>query len=188
MLILAVTGMPGSGKSLLASELARLLNAKVVVLGDIVRAEVSRRGLPLTAGNVEMVATELRSKYGRGAVGLLAKDIISGLNAEYVVVDGVRSPEEVEIFRSIAPTCVIAVHAAPAIRARRELSRARESSITIDDVKLRDLKNLEYGIGDVIAMSDYMIVNELSAEELIRQASQLAEAIRGGQWKDRCRG
>jgi len=71
MLIIAVTGMPGSGKSTVSKALSQELSAPLFVMGDLVRDEVVRRGLPLTAENIEQVATELRSRHGRGAVGVL---------------------------------------------------------------------------------------------------------------------
>ncbi|MGC9210458.1 MAG: AAA family ATPase [Acidilobus sp.] len=185
MLIIAVTGMPGSGKSTVSQGLSRELRAPLFVMGDIVREEVVRRGLPLTAENVELVATELRSKYGRGAVGKLLYDRLKGLSSEYVVVDGLRSPEEVEILRSLAPTCVVAVHAAPSIRLSRYLARGRKGE-SVDSFSLRERKNLEYGIGEVIAEADYMVINEGGLEDLLRAVKGLAEAIKGGEWKSRC--
>ncbi len=186
MIIVAVTGMPGSGKSTVSLQLSKELPAPLYVMGDIVRDEVLKRGLPLTAENIEAVATELRKSYGRGAVGRLLLDRIRGLAADYVVVDGVRSPEEVELLRGLAPTCVVAVHAAPSIRLRRYLSRSRQGESDINSFHLRDRKNLEYGIGYVIALADYMIVNESGLEELRSQVRAVAEAIRSGIWKGRC--
>lgn len=190
MLIVAVTGMPGSGKSCFARMLSKELNAKLIVMGDVVREEVKRRGLPLTVANIEGVATELRKMYGRGAVGLKVAEMLKEAQGqyEYVVVDGVRSPEEITYLRAVGDLCVVAVHAAPAIRFERELRRAREGALTLDDLKFRDSKNLEYGIGDVIAMADYMIINESDAQELAGQAARLAKVIRDGLWRDRCRG
>jgi len=49
MLIIAVTGMPGSGKSTVSKALSQELSAPLFVMGDLVRDEVVRRGLPLTA-------------------------------------------------------------------------------------------------------------------------------------------
>lgn len=186
MLIVAVTGLPGSGKSTVSLELSRALQAPLYVMGDLVREEVKRRGLPLTAENVELVATELRKAYGRGAVGRLLLERLRGVSADYVVVDGVRSPEEVEILRGLAPTCVVAVHAAPAVRLRRYLSRSRQGETDVNSFSLRDRKNLEYGVGEVIALADYMIVNEGGLDELRSQVASLAEVIRVGGWKGRC--
>jgi len=188
MLIIAVTGMPGSGKSTVSKALSQELSASLFVMGDLVRDEVVRRGLPLTAENIEQVATELRSRHGRGAVGVLLLERLKGIKADYIVVDGLRSPEEVKVLRSLAPTCVIAVHAAPLIRLRRYLSRSREGEKSLDTFWLRERKNLEYGIGDVIATADFVIVNEGSIEELMTSVKRIVEVIRRGEWKGRCGG
>jgi len=188
MLIIAVTGMPGSGKSTVSRALSQELSAPLFVMGDLVRDEVARRGLPLTAENIEQVATELRSRYGRGAVGVLLLERLKDIRAGYIVVDGLRSPEEVEALRSLAPTCVVAVHAAPLIRLRRYLSRSREGEKGFDTFWLRERKNLEYGIGNVIAMADFVIDNEGGIEELMASVKRIVEVIRNGEWKGRCGG
>ncbi|MGC9071551.1 MAG: AAA family ATPase [Acidilobus sp.] len=187
MLILAVTGMPGSGKSTVSIGLSRELSAPLFIMGDIVRDEVAKRGLPLTAENVERVAMELRASYGRGAVGRMLLERIKVVKSDYVVVDGVRSPEEIDLLRSLAPTCVIAVHAAPSVRLRRYLSRGREGE-DASSFALRERKNLEYGIGEVIAEADYVIINERGLEDLMGAVRELAEVIRGGGWEGRCGG
>lgn len=185
-LIVAVTGLPGSGKSTFAMALAEALRAPVVVMGDLVREEVKRRGLEVTPANVEAVATELRARYGRGAVGELAKALIVSFGNRFVVVDGVRSPEEVTIFRSIAPTCVAAVHSSPRTRLVRLLARSRPGEGSEDLFRFRDTKNLEYGIAEVIATADYMVVNEGDLDSLRAKALELAREIEDGAWKSRC--
>lgn len=187
-LIVAVAGLPGSGKSELSRALAGALKATLVVLGDIVREEVRRRGLEPTPENVEAVATELRARWGRGVVARLAEGAIRSAPSDYVVVDGLRSPEELDVLRSIAPTCVVAVHAAPSIRFSRLSSRGRLGEGSLEAFMLRDRKNLEYGVGDVVALADYMVVNESSVDELVKRARELAEAIARGEWRGRCRG
>jgi len=96
-IIIAVTGMPGSGKSLIAEEIAAWFGYRVYKMGDVVRGEVRRRGLPLTVENVERVATELRRLYGKGAVARLLLEHLENDPGEGVVVDGMRSMEEARI-------------------------------------------------------------------------------------------
>jgi len=44
-LIFCITGMPGSGKSLVA-DAAKQLGFRVVSMGDVIREEAERRGVP----------------------------------------------------------------------------------------------------------------------------------------------
>jgi len=178
-IIIAVTGMPGSGKSLVAREIADWLGFNVYKMGDVVRREVVRRGLPLTVENVERVATELREMYGRGAVARLLLDTILEDPGPGVVVDGMRSMEEARILEEAGRVVIVAVHASRRTRLSRLLAaRRREDDVSSEeDLRLRDRKNLEFGIGEVIALADYMIVNEGSVEEAREQARRVAERI-----------
>ena len=49
---------------------------------------------------------------------------------------------------------------------------------------LRDLVELSFGIGDVIALADYMIVNEGSIEEAYKSAREILERLK----QDVCEG
>jgi dephospho-CoA kinase len=181
--IIAVTGMPGSGKSLVSSMISKMLSCPVISMGDAVRREVSRRGLEVTARNVEMVAKELREKYGMAAVAkLVEEDVRKYIQVgEWVVVDGVRGLEEVSVFAAIAPTCVVAVHASPATRHERLLARKRPGE-TPHDFILRDKYNLKFGIGEVIALADFMIINEWGLAELESQVKGLVGELLNGAW------
>ena len=46
MLIIAITGMPGAGKSTVAGALGGV-GLRRIAMGDMIREESSRRGLPL---------------------------------------------------------------------------------------------------------------------------------------------
>ncbi len=181
--IIAVTGMPGSGKSLVSSMIAKMLSCPVISMGDAVRREVLRRGLELTAKNVEMVAKELRDKYGMAAVAkLVEEDVRKHLKQGlWIVVDGVRGLDEVAVFANIAPTCVVAVHASPATRHHRLLARKRPGE-TPQDFIFRDKYNLKFGIGEVIALADFMIVNEWGLPELESQVKALVGELLNGAW------
>ncbi|HNT73008.1 MAG TPA: AAA family ATPase, partial [Methanothrix sp.] len=67
MKIVGFVGMPGSGKSA-AAGVAREMNIPVVVMGDVIREEAARRGLPPTDRNLGAVGNDLRSKEGPDAI------------------------------------------------------------------------------------------------------------------------
>ena len=70
MLIIAITGMPGAGKSTVAQALEGEGFVRIA-MGDMIREETGRRGLYLDDKNMGMVMREMREKYGAGAVAEL---------------------------------------------------------------------------------------------------------------------
>src|SRR5580704_9907549 len=97
MLIVGITGMPGAGKSTTAKAL-EAHEFKKVVMGDVIREETRRRGLEPDEKNTGRVMLELREKYGPGAVAEVCLPSIKAMKEKVVVVDGVRSFAEVEVF------------------------------------------------------------------------------------------
>lgn len=176
-LIVAVAGMPGSGKSMVSRIIAGELGCRVYSMGDVVREETRRRGLEVTAENVERVAVELRRELGPQAVAQLLSEKLQATTG-CAVVDGVRSLDEVRVFRSIAPVCIVAVHASPGTRYRRMMERGRLEDLGgLEGFRLRDRSNLALGVGSVIAMADFIIINEAGRDELADNARRVAWVI-----------
>lgn len=186
MIGIGVTGLPGSGKSVF-SQAAESLGIPVIKMGDIVFLETKNLGLPLTYENVGKVAVELRKKYGRGIV---AKKVIKLIQTKYIparknniriiVIEGIRSPEEVNYFRAFFDVFIlIAIHAPPTIRYERLLRRGRtDDSLNISKLIERDKRELKFGIGEVIALSDEMLVNvNKTYEEFFNECVDLIKKI-----------
>lgn len=167
--LILLTGLPGSGKTIF-SEVVKAMGLPVISLGDVVREEVSRRGLEPTLENILKIAQELRNIYGREAVAMLALDKIrKALETSCIaVVDGVRSLEEVDFVKKSvnAEIIVVAIHSSPRTRFSRLLSRGRPGDPkTWDEFIERDFRELSWGLGNVIALADEMLVNESSIDE-----------------------
>jgi dephospho-CoA kinase len=78
------------------------------------------------------------------------------------MIEGIRSPFEVEIFKENFPNFkVITVHSTPNTRFNRLKKRMRlDDSTEKSEFLKRDKRELNFGIGNVIATSDYIVVNE----------------------------
>jgi dephospho-CoA kinase len=177
MLIIAITGMPGAGKSTAAKALADK-GLKRIVMGDVIREETKRRGLPPDERNTGTVMKELREKHGPGAVAELCLTAIREMNEDTVVVDGIRSRAEVEVFKKAGTVMLLAVQAS---RNRRfELLRARGRSddpLTFESFNNRDEREIAVGIGEAIALADEVLSNEHSTpEELARKAVEVVDS------------
>ncbi len=173
-----IVGMPGSGKSVIAKA-ARDLGIPVYNMGDVVREETMRRYGKITPELMRKTSIELRKEYGPQVIALrtierIKKDKHDG----FVVIDGVRSLDEVNVFMQYGDVIIIAIHASPKTRFRRILERKRPGDPTSwEEFRERDLTELKFGIGNVIALADYMIVNEGTIEEAYKRAREILEGL-----------
>jgi dephospho-CoA kinase len=158
--IVAITGMPGAGKSTAAQALVKAGWSRVV-MGDVIRAETKRRGLELDARGTGEVMRLLRKERGESAVADLCLEEITRLGASRVVVDGIRSLAEVDAFRKKAAVLLVAVDASPSRRYGLLKDRRRKDDpMTREMFQERDLRELGVGIGEAIALADETISNE----------------------------
>jgi dephospho-CoA kinase len=174
MKIIIITGMPGAGKSEVA-DVFRKNGYPIIVMGDVIREETKRRGLEANRANTRKIAVELRNKDGPGAVAKHCVEKMKKSNAEYIVIEGCRSLAEIDVFDDYAETVtIVSVHTSPSTRFTRLKSRGRDDApLEWKSFRERDLGEISFGLGGVIAMSDIILVNEGTIEEL----QQKSEAI-----------
>jgi dephospho-CoA kinase len=175
LLIIAITGMPGAGKSTAAKEIAKA-GVETVAMGDMIREETKRRNLYPDDKNMGTVMRELREKYGSGAVAELTLRNIKTITGDAVVVDGIRSMAEVEMFRGAGPVKLLAIWASP--RRRFDLLRSRgrtDDPQTVESFNARDERELSIGLGGAIALADDAVSNErISIDQLGAETTRVA--------------
>jgi dephospho-CoA kinase len=176
MLIVAITGMPGAGKSTAAKAL-EARGFKRVVMGDVIREEARRRGLAPDEKNTAKVMLELREKYGPGAVAEVCLRSLEAMDERLVVVDGIRSFAEVEVLERAGTVKLLAVTASRGRRFRFLTERARGDAPTSrESFDERDRRELSVGVGDAIALADESLSNEHeTAEETGKRAVEVVE-------------
>lgn len=176
MLIVAITGMPGAGKSTAAKAL-EARGFKRVVMGDVIREEVRRQGLTPNEKNAGKVMLELREKYGPGAVAEVCLRTLKAMKEEVVVVDGIRSLAEVEVFARVGRVKLLAIHASRDRRFKLLTERMRsDAPTTRSSFDERDKRELSIGVGNAVALADESLSNEHSTpEDLERRAVELVE-------------
>lgn len=164
-LVIGLSGMPGSGKSLVV-ETAKELGYDIVTMGDVIREETKKRGLELNPQNVGKVMLALRAEGGNYVIAEKCVPKIQAQPSRRVLVDGLRSLYEADIFKAhFHSFTLVAVHAPPEIRFERLKVRGRS-----DDPQdwavfhERDMRELGVGLGNVIALAEQIIVNDDSIE------------------------
>jgi dephospho-CoA kinase len=165
-IVIGLTGMPGSGKSLVVVETALQEGYAVVVMGDVVREETQKRGLPLTPENVGKVMLGLRAEGGDYVIAEKCIPKIEQARSSRVIVEGIRSLHEANIFKGhFAKFTLMAVHSSPETRFKRLYNRGRsDDSKNWEIFHDRDMRELGVGIGNAIAMAEFMIINEDSID------------------------
>ncbi|MFW9895062.1 MAG: AAA family ATPase [Candidatus Thorarchaeota archaeon] len=165
MKILAIVGLPGSGKST-AIEAIEDLGA-IVTMGDIIRDEAKRRNIEPTGKNLGKLANELRELEGSDVIAKKCVKKISDKKDEVIFIDGLRSLAEVAIFRNIWKFPIIAIIADEKKRLRRLFKRARsDDPKSIEDIKERDERELQFGLDKVIKEADFKIKNNSTINDL----------------------
>lgn len=175
MRIMGISGMPGSGKSII-SDIACENGAIMVSMGDIIREEAKKRGEPS-----KETAKNLRKEYGNEIVAELTIKKIKKLLEEgcdsSIIVDGIRSHHEVKLFRkNFKDFIIVSVFANQSIRFERIKIRNREDDTTDYAVfEERDENELGFGIGNVISLSDKLLINESDMDSYIEKINEFLE-------------
>ncbi|MEM0380418.1 MAG: AAA family ATPase [Desulfurococcaceae archaeon] len=177
MLFILLTGMPGSGKSIFVDIVRNEFKIPVYSMGDIVREEVYGKKRDVTPRDMLNTAIELRERFG---LDIIARRVYERVDKTHrvVVIDGVRSIYEVDFFRNRGETVIIAIHASPLTRFNRLINRNRPGDPkNWDEFRARDEIELSLGIGNVIALADYILVNESSIEDFKESIRKLLSKI-----------
>ncbi len=171
-ILLAFVGLPASGKST-AIEAVRELGT-TITMGDVIREEASRQKLNHSLENIGKIARSLRFDYGDDVIAKRCIEKIRHLKESVILIDGIRSMIEVKRFREHWSLYVIAIICSDEIRFQRIKTRGR-SDDAINNAKIlkRDIREIEFGLRDVIENADYTIHNNKDTNYLVTQVRKL---------------
>jgi len=164
-LVIGLAGMPGAGKSVVVN-VAKASRYGIIVMGDAVREEAEKKHLEPNPENLGKIMLELRQEAGNSIIAKRCIPKIEKTKENKVIVDGIRSPSEVEEFKKHFPKfTLIAIKASPETRFKRLYHRRRSDDPENWEIfHERDMRELSVGLGNAIAMAEYLIVNEEERE------------------------
>ena len=176
-LIVCLTGMPGSGKTTIATGL-KSKGFEVINMGDAVRTEAQKRNLEPTSQNLGKLMLELREKNGAGAIAELIQSQITNSHSDVIIIDGVRSNSEIDVFRKIGTVKILSTHGSTDTRFKFLQYRGRSDDPKTRDIfDKRDTREISVGISTSIALADENISNNnLTKEELIETAYEIVQS------------
>ena len=168
--------MPGAGKSTIAKGL-KSKNYEIINMGDAVREEAKTRNLEPTGQNLGKLMLELREKNGPGAIAELILDKIKNSNSNVIVIDGIRSDEEIQVLRKIGIVKLLSIHASTDTRYSFLNDRGRsDDPKNRENFDERDTREIGVGISTPIALADESISNNnLTIDELIENAYKIIQ-------------
>ncbi|NJD75494.1 MAG: flagellar hook-basal body complex protein FliE [Candidatus Methanoperedens sp.] len=179
MKLIAFVGMPASGKSE-ASAVIKKMNIPVINMGDIVREETARRGLPPTDENIGGTGTKLRGEEGMDAVAIRCVPRIRSIDSSIVVVDGIRNKEEISYFKKQfgSDFKLIAIRTPLEIRFERVIKRARSDDMCkVEELKRRDERERGWGLEKAIKTADVTIENTGTIEKFQDEIKKLIRTL-----------
>lgn len=188
--IIAIVGMCGSGKSVLADELMKLGTFGYIRFGQITLDILKEKGLELNEANERTIREDVRKEYGMGAYATLNIPKFDAVLAEgkNLVADGMMSWDEYKILKEYYKDkiTVIGIFAPPEMRYDRLEKRflkkgdinLRDRPFTREQAKARDFAEIEnLAKGGPIAMADYTILNTGDLIEYVKNIKNFIDYI-----------
>lgn len=175
--IYGVTGMPLSGKTTVA-EIMEDEGFAVLDMGEVVRIEMDKRNVP-TERTGDFV-NQMREEHGDDAIAQLSIPYLKEITEEkdQVVITGMRGWSEKQRFEKEigSDVEVVAVWASRQTRRERREERQREEDVKGDEFHERDIREIENGVGKLMALSDHLIENDnITIEELEEEVERLVD-------------
>ena len=178
--IIAVLGLPGSGKSEVIKFLMKKCGWPKVYFGEPTFEELERLKLPVTEKNERMVRENLRKKYGVGYYGEQAiKKIGTIKGRKNIMLESFYTWAEYLMFKKKFKSdfITIAIYASPKTRYAR-LARRKKRPLAENEARSRDHTQIENLLqGGPIAMADHTIINENSKASLARQIDKIIKKL-----------
>ena len=170
--------MPGAGKSEVADAF-RNAGYPLIIMGDVIREETRSRGLEANPANTKKVMLELRELHGLGAIATRCLDGLCNQESDIIVIEGCRSIAEIDVFDDYAEeVTIICVHTSPKIRFARLQDRNREDAPSTWEIfRERDIREISVGLGGVIALSDIMLINEGTLDNIRNSSKELVAKL-----------
>jgi dephospho-CoA kinase len=179
--IIAIVGMPGSGKSVVTEYLKTKYDFDIIYFGGYILKEVKKQGLEISHENEKIIRERLRAEIGKDVIARLAyNDILKLIEKnKKIVIDGLYSFSEYMYFKQETKIDMklIAIHSRMQKRIERLAGRIIRP-LNKQEIEKRDLAEISsLEKGGPIAIADYHIVNDDTIYELYERVDDIIKDI-----------
>lgn len=179
-LIIAILGMPGSGKTEAIEYLKAVYRLPKVYFGKVTFDEMERQGLAINSVNERNVREELRARHGKE---YYANEIIRMIEEdtqhEIMLVESLYSWTEFQTLKRHYGDRLhtITIHASPRLRYERLATRPIRPH-TKEESEIRDVAQLEQlEQGGPIALADHVVINEAELVQMTDALDNIMHAL-----------
>ena len=179
-IIIGLVGSLASGKETTKKYLAEKYNAKDCRFSSILRDVLTRVDVSNSRENLQKLSTVLRANFGEN---LLAKAIAmdaSKLEADVVVIDGVRRFTDIEHLNELPNFILVKIDADPKIRYERMKLRnenAGDDKKTLEQFLEDHNAEADKQIPEVMKTAKYSIDNGGTLEDLYKQIDEIIKKV-----------
>ncbi len=178
--IIAIVGLPGSGKTVVIDYLMEKHKWPKVYFGDVTFDEMRARGLEINEKNERATREDLRAKYGLLHYASKVVEKIGEIkDTPTILVESLYSWEEYLLFKKDfgVEFKVIAVYTSPKVRYER-LAHRKVRPLTQEEAESRDYAQIvNITQAGPIAMANYTIDNNGSFDSLYSQVDKIISEL-----------
>lgn len=182
ILIIGLTGTNGSGKGSVAASLKEAGFA-YHSLSDVLREELSRRGMTETVDRLAVLGNELRRSHGPQVLAERILQAIQEARETRAIADSIRNASEVSLFREKSRFVFVAVDAPVELRYERVFGRNRPGDrVTLEQFIAQEQRQLSGGEEEqhllrCMDLADVRIWNDGDEQDLKRQVARVLDTL-----------
>ncbi|MFA5999604.1 MAG: AAA family ATPase [Candidatus Paceibacterota bacterium] len=178
--ILGLVGSLASGKETTKKYVVEKYNAKDCRFSSILRDILSRVDLPNSRENLQKLSTVMRANFGEDLLARAIANDASKLDADVVVIDGVRRFTDISHLKDLENFILIKIDAEPKIRYERMKIRnenAGDDKKTFEEFLKDQEAEADKQIPEVMKTAKYAIENSGTFEDLYNQIDEIIKKV-----------
>jgi dephospho-CoA kinase len=179
-IIIGLAGKMASGKAAVGEYFVKKYGAKKIRFSDPLRQILDVLDLPDSRQNLQMLSTSVRQNFGDDILSKAAMKLVSRLNDDILVIDGVRRTTDIENFKKLKNFFLIYIEASLEKRYERSIARAEnpdDREMTRKEFEEKDEAEPEARIETLREAANFLINNNGTLEETYNQIEKILNEI-----------